>query len=302
MKKIISLLMVIALVAVCFAGCAKNVTIDCTCDCNAQAGGGANTSAYNKLNASGTSGVDCSKLPSSEEDIFNLYKEVANATKAAKDQTVKVTEEGLKIGIDTLSLDKTGEPLGNTMMSVVQKLIDTFAPAAAENEYHFVNGTDANGAKTDDGAAKTTNNTLPVTGTDLMCDLEMTDVKSATIEELSDGYWKVVITINDASLSLVDSTNTPDTPHAHAMVTLKASDLITDFGGQAQITKAELQFKDSIVQAVIDPASGYLVQLYTGLNVYGNLEGNISLMNIGGLHGTLAKTTSYTTYDWSAIG
>ncbi len=302
MKKIISLLMVIALVAVCFAGCAKNVTIDCTCDCNAQAGGGAKTAAYNTLKASGKSGVDCSKLPSSEEDIFNLYKEVANATKAAKDQTVKVTEEGLKIGIDTVSLDKTGEPLSNTMMSVVKKLMDSFAPAPAENEYHFVNGTDANGAKTGDGEARTTNNTLPVTGTDTMCSLEMKDVKSATIEELDDGYWKVVITINDAPLPLADSKNTPDTPHAHAMVTLKASDLIKDYGGQAQITKADLQFKDTIVQAVIDPASGYLVQLYTGLNVYGTVEGNISLMNIGGLHGTLAKTTAYTTYDWSAIG
>ena len=116
MKKVISLLLVTLLVVGCFAGCAKNVTIECTCDCNAQAGGG---TEYTTLKANGNSGVDCSNMPSDKAGILKLFNDVANATKAAPNQKVSKNDPGAKTDITALSTGgspaggrQTGNPAG----------------------------------------------------------------------------------------------------------------------------------------------------------------------------------------------
>lgn len=311
-KQIVALLLVIALVFA-LTGCSlftKTVTVKCTCpgclaaeEAKDKASNGASVS-YTKLKANSKSGVDCSKLSSSSstQEVFETYQKIANATKAAKSQTVKVTSEGAKIAVKEIILDKSGKPLGGTMMSIINKLISQFAPPADEKTYKFVDGTDTNGNKDDDGKIKTAVNVLPALGEKEMCNLTAADITEAKAEKLDDGYIKISITIKDASFTFKDSTNTPATPHAKCMATMKAGDLVKKFGSAAEISRADLQYKDSVIQAVIDPTSGYIVQLYTGLNIYGNVVGNVTTAGIGGLYGTLDKTTYNTTYNWSEIG
>jgi hypothetical protein len=309
--KVIALLLSISVIFA-FAGCGltKTVTVKCTCPgCLAaekaqEKKDNGSKISYSKLKANGKSGVDCSKLSSSSsaQEVFTVYQKVANATKAAKNQSVKVTAEGAKIAVKEIMLDKSGKPLGTTMMSIINKLITQFAPAAQELSYKFVNGTDTNGNKDDKGKVKTLIDVLPVSGDKDMCKLTASDITDAKAEKLNDGYYKLTINIKDASFTFKDAANTPETPHSKCMATMKSSDLIKKFGDSAEISSADLQYKDSVIEAIIDPASGYLVQLYTGLNIYGSAVGNVSTAGIGGLHATLDRTTYNTTYNWSEIG
>ena len=146
MKKVISLLLVALLVLGCFAGCAKNVTIECTCDCNAQAGGG--STEYTTLKANGNSGVDCSNMPSDTAGILKLFNDVANATKAVPNQKVAKTDPGASTDITALATG--GKPAGDGTMNTVKGLVKNFAPAGVTANYAFTNGVDA-AVKDDDG-------------------------------------------------------------------------------------------------------------------------------------------------------
>ena len=189
MKKVISLLLVTLLVVGCFAGCAKNVTIECTCDCNAQAGGG---TEYTTLKANGNSGVDCSNMPSDKAGILKLFNDVANATKAAPNQKVSKNDPGAKTDITALSTG--GSPAGDGTMETVKGLVKSFAPAGVTSDYNFVNGVDS-AVKDEDGNDSTTKEVLPVSGQDYMSALTDADISDATIEKLEDNYWKISITV-----------------------------------------------------------------------------------------------------------
>lgn len=309
MKKLIAAIMaVIMLVSFTACGLVETVTVECTCPgCVAakeQAEGGGDDSgvAYEKLNASSKSGVDCSKLPTDAAGILKLYTDVANATKAAKDQTVQVIAEGAKIQVGKVTVDASGKELSPAMMTTANKLIDSFSPKPEDYTCHFVNGKDANGNKTAvTKEVRTPVNTLPVWDKEPMCDLTADAVKEATAEELPDGYWKIRIVLNDAQVTLTDPKVTPDCPHAHCMGVIQAPDLLTDFGGNGTIYFADLNYKNSEIIAIIDPASGYLVQLHTGLYIYGDAKMDVTLMKIGKVTASLEKTTYINTYNWSAI-
>ena len=152
-----------------------------------------------------------------------------------------------------------------------------------------------------DGDVRTPKNTLPAWDQDYMCELADDMVKDAQAEELSDGYWKITIVLNDAQCEMTDPKVTPDTPHAHCMGTVQAKDLLTDFGGNGTIYYADLTYKDSAIVAVIDPVSGYLVQLHTSLFIYGDAKMDVKLMSIGNVTASLEKTTFINTYNWTKI-
>lgn len=290
MKKVISLLLVTLLVVGCFAGCAKNVTIECTCDCNAQAGGG---TEYTTLKANGNSGVDCSNMPSDKAGILKLFNDVANATKAAPNQKVSKNDPGAKTDITALSTG--GSPAGDGTMETVKGLVKNFAPAGVTSDYNFVNGVDS--AVTDeDGNDSTTKEVLPVSGQDYMSALTDADISDATIEKLDDGYWKISITVNPTEIEFTDPENNPETPQAKFTGVMKSSDLLKSFG-PAKITYAKLNYKDSSLTAVIDPACGYLVQLTHHMDYIIDATGKLGFELQGSIN-----VKSDIVYNWSEIG
>ncbi len=290
MKKVISLLLVTLLVVGCFAGCAKNVTIECTCDCNAQAGGG---TEYTTLKANGNSGVDCSNMPSDKAGILKLFNDVANATKAAPNQKVSKNDPGAKTDITALSTG--GSPAGDGTMETVKGLVKSFAPAGVTSDYNFVNGVDS--AVTDeDGNDSTTKEVLPVSGQDYMSALTDADISDATIEKLDDGYWKISITVNPTEIEFTDPENNPETPQAKFTGVMKSSDLLKSFG-PAKITYAKLNYKDSSLTAVIDPACGYLVQLTHHMDYMIDATGKLGFELQGSIN-----VKSDIVYNWSEIG
>ena len=290
MKKVISLLLVTLLVVGCFAGCAKNVTIECTCDCNAQAGGG---TEYTTLKANGNSGVDCSNMPSDKAGILKLFNDVANATKAAPNQKVSKNDPGAKTDITALSTG--GSPAGDGTMETVKGLVKNFAPAGVTSDYNFVNGVDS--AVTDEeGNDSTTKEVLPVSGQDYMSALTDADISDATIEKLDDNYWKISITVNPTEIEFTDPENNPETPQAKFTGVMKSSDLLKSFG-PAKITYAKLNYKDSSLTAVIDPTSGYLVQLTHHMDYIIDATGKLGFE----LQGTI-NVKSDIVYNWSEIG
>ena len=290
MKKVISLLLVTLLVVGCFAGCAKNVTIECTCDCNAQAGGG---TEYTTLKANGNSGVDCSNMPSDKAGILKLFNDVANATKAAPNQKVSKNDPGAKTDITALSTG--GSPAGDGTMETVKGLVKNFAPAGVTSDYNFVNGVDS--AITDEeGNDSTTKEVLPVSGQDYMSALTDADISDATIEKLDDGYWKISITVNPTEIEFTDPENNPETPQAKFTGVMKSSDLLKSFG-PAKITYAKLNYKDSSLTAVIDPACGYLVQLTHHMDYIIDATGKLGFELQGSIN-----VKSDIVYNWSEIG
>ena len=290
MKKVISLLLVVLLVAGCFAGCAQNVTIDCTCDCNAQAGGG---TEYTTLKANSKSGVDCSNMPSDKAGILKLFNDVANATKAAPNQKVSKNDPGAKTDITALS---TGcKPAGDGTMETVKGLVKSFAPAGVTNDYNFANGVDT-AVKTEEGEDSTTKEVLPVSGQDYMSALTDADIADATIEKLEDGYWKVSITVNPTEVEFTTPDKNPETPQAKFTGVMKSSDLLKSFG-PAKITYAKLNYKDSSLTAVIDPASGYLVQLTHHMDYIIDATGKLGFELQGSVN-----VKSDIIYNWSEIG
>ena len=307
MKKYIALILAIVMLF-SLTGCGllvKKVEVTCTCPgCLAAAGGGQEDSGveYKKLEAGSKSGVDCSKLPQGNEAILKLYQDVANATKAANDQEVEVINEGAKIQVGSVTVDSSGKELSAAMMTTANKLIDSFSPKPETYTCHFVDGKDVNGNKTTvTEEIRTPVNTLPSWEHEYMCDLTVDQVKEATAEELADGYWKIKIVLNEAQCIMTDPKVTPDTPHAHCMGTVQAPDLLTDFGGNGNIYYADLTYRDSGIIAIIDPASGYLVQLHTDLFMYGDAKMDVKLMSIGKVTAGLEKTTYINTYNWSKI-
>ena len=307
MKKVIAIVLA-AVMLFSLTGCSllvKKVEVTCTCPgCLAAAGqqDQASDVEYKKLEAGSKSGVDCSKLPTDKAGILKLYTDVANATKAAKEQTVDIIAEGAKIQVGAIIVDETGKELAPSLMPTANKLIDSFSPKPEEYTCAFSNGVDKNGNKTTlTEEVRTPKNTLPAWEQDYMCELSDDMVKEATAEELSDGYWKVTIVLNEAQCEMTDPKVTPDTPHAHCMGTVQAPDLLTDFGGNGTIYYANLTYKDSAIVAVIDPVSGYLVQLHTSLFIYGDAKMDVKLMSIGKVTASLEKTTFINTYNWSAI-
>ena len=291
MKKVISLLLVAILVVGCFAGCAKNVTIDCTCDCNAQAGGG--STEYTTLKANGNSGVDCSNMPSDKAGILKLFNDVANATKAAANQKVAKTDPGAKTDITALSTG--GKPAGDGTMNTVKGLVKSFAPEGVTAQYNFVNGVDS-AIKDEDGNDSTTKEVLPVSGQDYMSALTDADISDATIEKLDDGYWKVSITVAPCEVEFTDPNKNPETPQAKFTGVMASSDLLKSFG-PAKITYAKLNYSDSSLTAVIDPASGYLVQLTHHMDYNVDAVGKMGFE----LQGTI-NIKSDIIYNWSEIG
>ncbi len=290
MKKVISLLLVTLLVVGCFAGCAKNVTIECTCDCNAQAGGG---TEYTTLKANGNSGVDCSNMPSDKAGILKLFNDVANATKAAPNQKVSKNDPGAKTDITALSTG--GSPAGDGTMETVKGLVKNFAPAGVTSDYNFVNGVDS--AVTDEeGNDSTTKEVLPVSGQDYMSALTDADISDATIEKLDDNYWKISITVNPTEIEFTDPENNPETPQAKFTGVMKSSDLLKSFG-PAKITYAKLNYKDSSLTAVIDPACGYLVQLTHHMDYIIDATGKLGFELQGSIN-----VKSDIVYNWSEIG
>lgn len=307
MKKVIAIVLA-AVMLFSLTGCSllvKKVEVTCTCPgCLAAAGqqDQASDVEYKKLEAGSKSGVDCSKLPTDKAGILKFYTDVANATKAAKEQTVDIIAEGAKIQVGAIIVDETGKELAPSLMPTANKLIDSFSPKPEEYTCAFSNGVDKNGNKTTlTEDVRTPKNTLPAWEQDYMCELSDDMVKEATAEELSDGYWKVTIVLNEAQCEMTDPKVTPDTPHAHCMGTVQAPDLLTDFGGNGTIYYANLTYKDSAIVAVIDPASGYLVQLHTSLFIYGDAKMDVKLMSIGKVTASLEKTTFINTYNWSKI-
>ena len=306
MKKVIAIVLMAALLF-SLTGCSlfmKTVEVTCTCPgCLAAAGkqDQASDVEYKKLETSAKSGVDCSKLPADKSSIVKLYTDVANATKAANEQTVDIIAEGAKIQVGAIIVDETGKELAPSLMPTANKLIDQFSPKPEEYTCAFSGGTDANGNKTGDGDVRTPKNTLPAWEQDYMCEIADDMVKDAQAEELSDGYWKITIVLNDAQCEMTDPKVTPDTPHAHCMGTVQAKDLLTDFGGNGTIYYADLTYKDSAIVAVIDPVSGYLVQLHTSLFIYGDAKMDVKLMSIGNVTASLEKTTFINTYNWTTI-
>ena len=308
MKKIIAIVLA-AVMLFSLTGCSllvKKVSVECTCPGCLAAKNGQDQSSdvdYKKLEASSKSGVDCSKLPTDKASVLKLYTDVANATKAAKEQTVDVIAEGAKIQVGAIIVDETGKELAPSLMPTANKLIDSFSPKPEEYTCDFSNGTDKNGNKTTTTEdIRTPQNTLPAWEQDYMCQLEDGQVKEATAEELSDGYWKVTIVLEDAPCEMTDPKVTPDIPHVHCMGVVQAPDLLTDFGGNGTIYYANLNYKDSAIVAIIDPASGYLVQLHTSLFIYGEAKMDVKLMSIGKVTASLEKTTFINTYNWSKIG
>lgn len=293
MKKVISLLLVVLLVASCFIGCAKNVTIECTCDCNAQAGGAADPGKYNQLTAKGKSGVDCSKMPSDKAGIIKLYNDVGNATKDTQNQKVSKTDPGAKTSISDLSTG--GKPASDGTMNTVKGLVGNFAPKGVTADYTFANGEDAN-VKDEDGNPSKLINVLPVGGEKYFSTLTEADVTDATIEELEDGYWKITITVNPCKIEFADPKNNPETPQAKFTGVMKSSDLLGSFG-PAKITHANIDYKDSTATAVIDPASGYMVQLVHHMDYDMAVEGKMGFA----LQGTV-NVKSDIIYNWSEIG
>ncbi len=290
MKKVISLLLVTLLVVGCFAGCAKNVTIECTCDCNAQAGGG---TEYTTLKANGNSGVDCSNMPSDKAGILKLFNDVANATKAAPNQKVSKNDPGAKTDITALSTG--GSPAGDGTMETVKGLVKSFAPAGVTSDYNFVNGVDS--AVTDeDGNDSTTKEVLPVSGQDYMSALTDADISDATIEKLDDNYWKISITVNPTEIEFTDPENNPETPQAKFTGVMKSSDLLKSFG-PAKITYAKINYKDSSLTAVIDPTCGYLVQLTHHMDYMIDATGKLGFELQGSIN-----VKSDIVYNWSEIG
>ena len=290
MKKVISLLLVTLLVVGCFAGCAKNVTIECTCDCNAQAGGG---TEYTTLKANGNSGVDCSNMPSDKAGILKLFNDVANATKAAPNQKVSKNDPGAKTDITALSTG--GSPAGDGTMETVKGLVKSFAPAGVTSDYNFVNGVDST-VTDEEGNDSTTKEVLPVSGQDYMSALTDADISDATIEKLDDGYWKISITVNPTEIEFTDPENNPETPQAKFTGVMKSSDLLKSFG-PAKITYAKLNYKDSSLTAVIDPACGYLVQLTHHMDYIIDATGKLGFELQGSIN-----VKSDIVYNWSEIG
>lgn len=292
MKKVISLLLVVLLVASCFIGCAKNVTIECTCDCNAQAGGG-DASKYTTLKANSKSGVDCSTMPSDKAAILKLFNDVGNATKAVANQKVSKTDPGAKTDITALSTG--GKPASDGTMNTVKGLVSNFAPAGVTADYNFVNGEDAN-VKDEDGNASKLNEVLPVSGQKYLSALTDADIADAKIEELEDGYWKISITVNPTQVEFKDPNNNPETPQAKFTGVMKSSDLLASFG-PAKITHANINYKDTSLTAVIDPASGYLVQLTHHMDYVIDAEGKMGFALTGSIN-----VKSDIIYNWSEIG
>ena len=293
MKKVISLLLVTLLVVGCFAGCAKNVTIECTCDCNAQANGGAASTEYTTLQANGNSGVDCSNMPSDAAGILKLYNDVANATKAVPNQKVAKTDPGASTDITALSTG--GKPAGDGTMNTVKGLVKSFAPAGVTANYAFVNGVDSN-VKDDEGNDSTIKNVLPVGGQDYMSALTDADISDAKIEKLDDGYWKISITVAPCDIEFVSPDKNPETPQAKFTGVMKSSDLLGSFG-PAKITHANIHYTDSSLTAVIDPASGYLVQLVHHMDYTIDATGKMGFELQGSIN-----VKSDIIYNWSEIG
>lgn len=292
MKKVISLLLVVLLVASCFIGCAKNVTIECTCDCNAQADGG-DATKYTQLKANGKSGVDCSTMPSDKAAILKLYNDVGNATKAAQNQKVSKTDPGAKTSISDLSTG--GKPASDGTMNTVKGLVSNFAPEGVTADYTFVNGEDAN-VKDEDGNPSKLIKVIPVGGQEYMSSLTDADISDATIEELEDGYWKVTITVNPTQIEFKDPNNNPPTPQAKFTGVMASGDLLKSFG-PAKITHANINYKESVATAVIDPASGYMVQLVHHMDYDMAVEGKLGFE----LQGTV-NVKSDIIYNWTEIG
>ena len=289
MKKVISLLLVVLLVTGCFAGCAKNVTIECTCDCNSQI----DNAKYSKLKANGKSGVDCSNMPSDKAGILKLYNDVANATKATPNQKLSKNDPGAKTDITALSTN--GSPAGDGTMEQVKGLVKSFAPAGVTNDYNFANGVDS-AVKDEDGNDSTTTEVLPVSGQDYMSALTDADISDATIEKLEDGYWKLSISVNPCEVEFTDPENNPDTPQAKFTGVMKSSDLLKSFG-PAKITYAKINYKESTITAIIDPESGYLVQLITHMDYGIDATGSLVVELQGSIN-----VKSDIIYNWTEIG
>ena len=291
MKKVISLLLVALLVLGCFAGCAKNVTIECTCDCNAQQGGG--STEYTTLKANGNSGVDCSNMPSDTAGILKLFNDVANATKAVPNQKFAKTDPGASTDITALSTG--GKPAGDGTMNTVKGLVKSFAPAGVTANYAFTNGVDA-AVKDDDGNDSQLKDVLPVSGQDYMSALTEADITEATIEKLDDGYWKIAITVAPCDVEFVSPDKNPETPQAKFTGVMKSSDLLASFG-PAKITHANIHYTDSSLTAVIDPASGYLVQMTHHMAYSIDAAGKMGFELTGSI-----TVKSDIIYNWSEIG
>ena len=281
MKKVISLLLVTLLVVGCFAGCAKNVTIECTCDCNAQANGGAASTEYTTLQANGNSGVDCSNMPSDAAGILKLYNDVANATKAVPNQKVAKTDPGASTDITALSTG--GKPAGDGTMNTVKGLVKSFAPAGVTANYAFVNGVDSN-VKDDDNKE-----TDRAEGSKL--------ISAENVEK----YAKVFAGIQQqfgypCDIEFVSPDKNPETPQAKFTGVMKSSDLLGSFG-PAKITHANIHYTDSSLTAVIDPASGYLVQLVHHMDYTIDATGKMGFELQGSIN-----VKSDIIYNWSEIG
>ena len=295
MKKIVSLLLVVALVAACFVGCAKNVTIDCTCDCN-KAGATAKAGAeYQKLTANGKSGVDCSKMPSDAASVLKLYTEVANATKAVQNQKFDCIDSGAQISINQVTVGDSGKPLSDAFMGTIKNLVKEFAPAEKTTNYEFTNGK----GKDAEGKDKALVDAMPVTGAKEACTLADADVAEATCKELDDGYWQIDIKLNATQVKFTDPKKNPEAVPAKCSSCMKSSDLLTSFGGAAEIKGADLDYNNCSLMAVIDPASGYLVQLVTCNDFDAVIKGELAVA--GALQGD-AHINSTITYNWISIG
>lgn len=304
-KPILAVLLVSALV-LAFTGCGlvEEVVVECTCPgCLAykeslkEEEKEAN-SKYNTLKANSKSGVDCSTLPEDTASIVKLYNDVANATKAVQNQKFTVKDTGAQTEFKEAKLGDSGKPLSEALTNTVKNLVKQFAPSESDMDYNFQNGKDANGNKDGDGNVKTLLTALPLSGKKVMSELTEADVTEATAEKLDDGYWKLSIKVKECKVEFKDPKTNPPTSQEKFVGVMKSSDLLQSFG-PAKITSATIDYNHSELTAVIDPASGYLVQMITDMGYPMTVRGSISVA--GAVEGTI-DVTSTITYNWSEIG
>lgn len=305
-KQILAVVLVVVL-ALAFTGCGKlteEVVVKCTCpgcvaaeNAKEQAEKDAN-SQYSTLKANSKSGVDCSKMPEDKAGILKLYNDVSTATKAVQTQKFTVKDTGAQTTFKDAKLGNSGKPLSDTLMGTVKNLVKQFSPAESTYEYNFQNGTDSNGNKDGDGKVKTLLTALPLNGKKVMSELTADDISDATIEKLEDGYWKISVKVNSCKVEFKDPNVNPPTPQEKFVGVMKSSDLLKSFG-PAKITYASIEYKESLLTAVIDPNSGYLVQIITDMAYPITVKGSISVA--GAVEGSV-DVTSTITYNWTEIG
>ena len=232
-------------------------------------------------------------MPSDAAGILKLFNDVANATKGVQNQKVAKNDPGAKTDITALSTG--GSPAGDGTMETVKGLVKSFAPAGVTSEYTFVNGGDSN-VKDEDGNDSQLIKVLPVSGKEYMSALTDADITDAKIEKLDDGYWKVSITVKPTEVEFVSPDENPETPQAKFTGVMASSDLLKSFG-PAKITYAKLNYSDSSLTAVIDPASGYLVQLTHHMDYTIDATGKLGFELQGSIN-----VKSDIIYNWSEIG